>query len=184
MTTRTLPELIAGVDEIRRSPTDRGTVELIVVRPARGERQIVEHVTLDETDGVIGDCWLTRGSSSTPDGAANPIAQVTLMNARALALIAVDPERRALAGDQLIVDFDLSGASMPVGSRFSIGTAVLEVSPKAHTGCAKFVQRYGADAQRFVNTEVGRELNVRGIFAVVITGGTVKLGDTISKLVP
>ena len=178
---RTIDELLAGVDEIRRSPRDRGTVEMIVVRPAPGERQVVEEVMLDEIDGVVGDGWRTRGSSRTPDGRADPRAQVTLMNARAAALIAGTPERRALAGDQLIVDLDLGGATLPTGSRLLVGTAVLEVTAKPHTGCAKFVERFGADAQRFVNTDVGRELNLRGIFAVVVTGGTVRVGDAVMR---
>jgi len=182
MTPRTIDELLAGVDEIRRSPRDHGTLALIVVRPSVNERQIVEFATIDETDGVVGDGWRTRGSSRTPDGAADPLAQVTLMNARAAALIAVTPERRALAGDQLFVDFDLGGEALPVGTRLAVGNAVLEVSPKPHTGCAKFVERFGADAQRFVNTDVGRELNLRGIFAVVVTGGSVRVGDAITKL--
>jgi hypothetical protein len=178
----TLDELLAGVDDIRRSPRDAGTVELIVVRPGVGERQVVEEATLDEIEGVVGDGWRSRGSSRTPDGAADPLAQVTLMNARAAALLAVTPERRALAGDQLFVDFDLGGESLPPGTRLGVGTAVLEVSPKPHTGCAKFVERFGADAQRFVNTDVGRELNLRGIFAVVVTSGSVRVGDAITKL--
>ena len=32
--------------------------------------------------GLVGDTWRERGSSSTPDGSANPLAQITVMNAR------------------------------------------------------------------------------------------------------
>ena len=37
----------AGLDEIRRSPADRGVVELIVRRPAIDEREVLEEGTLD-----------------------------------------------------------------------------------------------------------------------------------------
>lgn len=37
---RTIDELLGGVEEIRRSPADAGRVELIVRRPAHGERAV------------------------------------------------------------------------------------------------------------------------------------------------
>ena len=41
---------------------------------------------------------------------------VAAVNARAAALVAVDPDRRALAGDQLYVDLDIGGGNLPAGS--------------------------------------------------------------------
>ena len=64
--------------------------------------------------------WLRRGSKRTPDGSANPDAQLTLMSARVVDLVAAgDRERWALAGDQLYVDFDISVANLPPGTRLA-----------------------------------------------------------------
>jgi len=176
--------LEAGISEVRRAPTDEGRVELIVRRPAVDEREVLDEADLVEGEGLAGDTWRVRGSRRTPDGLANPAAQLTVMNARAAALIAGDKERWPLAGDQLYVDLDLSVENLPPGSRLAIGSAVVEVSPDPHTGCAKFNARYGEAALRFVNSTVGRELNLRGINARVITGGTVRTGDAIRKVSP
>ena len=178
----TTAELDAGLDEIRRSPKDQGTLELIVCRPEVGERSELAEATLDPDLGLVGDTWLPRGSRHTEDGSAEPGRQVTLMNARAAALVAVDPTRRALAGDQLYVDLDLSLENLPAGTRLQVGTAVLEVSDLPHTGCAKFIERFGADAGRWVNLGNGRQVNARGINARVVTGGTVRVGEVVSRL--
>jgi hypothetical protein len=177
-----LAQLEAGLDEIRRSPREAGTVELIVRRPAVEEREVLVEAQLDPDVGLVGDCWLTRGSSSIPDGSANPEAQLTLMNARVAALVAQSNERMPLAGDQLYVDFDLSASNLPPGTRLELGTAVIEVSAAPHTGCGKFVRRFGVDAMRFVNSSLGRSLNLRGINTRVVRGGVVGRGDAIRKL--
>ncbi len=178
----TTEELDAGLDDIRRSPKDGGTVELIVARPDAGAREEVAEATLDPEVGLVGDNWLARGSRHTEDGAAEVERQVTLMNARAAALVADDPDRRALAGDQLYVDLDLGCANLPAGTRLRLGSAVLEVSPLPHTGCAKFSERFGPDAARWVNIGPGKELNLRGINALVVEAGTVRVGDPVNKL--
>ena len=178
----TAEELEAGLDEIRRSPTDEGTIELIVRRPAVEEREVLEEGTLDPAEGLVGDCWRTRGSSSTKDRSANPGMQLTLMNARVIALVARDPERWPLAGDQLYVDLDLSRENLPPGTRLALGSAVIEVTDELHTGCAKFTARFGSAAIRFVNGKAGRGLRMRGMYAKVVEPGTVRRGDTIRKL--
>lgn len=177
-------ELAAGVDDVRGAPNDTGTLELIVARPAVGERVLLESATLDPVEGLVGDNWRVRGSSRTSDGAADPLAQVTVVNARAAALFAGPRARWALAGDQLYVDFDIGMTNLLAGARLRIGDAVIEVTPKLHTGCAKFRDRFGGDAMRFVNSPTGRALRLRGLNAVVVTGGTVKLGDAVTGLLP
>ena len=116
-----------------------------------------------------------------PDGSANPDAQLTLMNARAAALIAGERERWPLIGDQLYVDFDLSGENVPAGTRLELGSAVIEVTALPHTGCGKFIKRFGIDAQKLVKSAEGRALNLRGINAKVVTPGTVRVGDEIRR---
>jgi MOSC domain-containing protein len=177
-----LAELESGVDRIRNSPSQDGRVELIVCRPAVGHREVLNVAEVDHLVGVVGDCWRTRGSSSTPDGNFNPDAQITLMNARSVAAIAGERERWQLAGDQFYVDLDLSEANLPPGTRVEVGAAVLEVTALPHRGCGKFLKRFGIDAVKFVNSAVGRELNLRGINARVVQGGTVRTGDAIRKL--
>ena len=178
-----LAALESGLDTVRDAPKDAGRVELIVRRPAVEARDLVDEAKLDETEGLIGDNWRPRGNSRTPDGSADPKAQVTLMNARSAALVAGPIERWPLAGDQLFVDFDLSIQNLPAGTQVAIGDAILEVTDKPHTGCAKFSARFGKDALKFVNSAAGRELNLRGINTRVVRGGTIRVGDAISKVV-
>ena len=176
------PDLAAledGMAEIRRSPTQAGVVELIASRPAAGEREVLAEAELDPVEGLVGDSWRARGSEATEDGSAHPDMQLTLMNARVAALVAGAPDRWPLAGDQLYVDLELSVVNLPPGTRLHLGSAVIEVTAEPHRGCGKFVRRFGVDAMRFVNSSVGRELNLRGINARIVTGGTVRTGDAI-----
>src|SRR5262245_37419024 len=178
----TTDALDAGLPQVRLSPQDGGTLELIVRRPVEGEREEVTEGVLDPAEGLLGDNWRARGSRHTEDGSAEPARQLTLMNDRAARLFAGDPGRRALAGDQLFVDLDLGLDNLPAGTRLAIGSAVIEVSPLPHTGCAKFIERFGKDAGRYVNVGAGKELNLRGINALIVEGGTVRVGDKASKL--
>jgi MOSC domain-containing protein YiiM len=171
-----------SLDEIRAAPANGGTVQLIVRRPAVDAREVVTEARLDPHDGLEGDTWRVRGSSRTPDGGPNLEAQLTLMNARAAAAMAGEPERWALAGDQLYVDLDISRTNLPPGSRVQVGSAVIEFSEPPHTGCAKFSARFGVDALKFVNSEIGRELRLRGANCRVVVAGIVRTGDAIRKL--
>lgn len=173
--------LEAGLDRIRDSPPDGGRLVLIVCRPAAGKRALSAEAMLDQVTGLAGDNWLTRGSRNTPDGSADPQRQVTVMNARAAELVAGGTNRMPLAGDQLYVDLDLSLENFPPGSLLAVGRAVLQVSETPHLGCAKFVERFGAEAMRFVNSRVGRQLRLRGLNARVLAPGAVRLGDLAAK---
>lgn len=176
----TLDELEAGLDDIRGSPADEGAVVLIVRRPTDGEREELDVAEVDLEVGLVGDNWLSRGSHSTPDGSANPDSQINIMNARVAALVAQAPERRALAGDQLYLDLELSVSNLPTGTWLVIGSAVLEVTAKPHKGCAKFTRRFGLDALRFVNSSTGKALRLRGLCAKVVQPGTIRRGDVVN----
>ena len=178
----TTAELEAGLDDIRRSPADEGRLEMIVCRPSVEKRRVLEEGRLDVGDGLVGDNWKFRGSSRTPDGSAHRDMQINIMNSRAVALVAGDRERWPLAGDQLYVDMNLSGENLPPGTRLAVGTAVLEITPPPHTGCKKFVARFGIEAMKFVNSGTGRELNLRGVNAKVVSSGTIRPGDAVKKL--
>jgi len=177
----TVAELEAGLSEICESPRDAGALRMMVRRPQTGAREVLEEGELTLTDGLVGDSWRTRGSSRRSDGSPDPENQLTVMNARVVALLARAKERWGLAGDQLFIDLDLSASNLPPGTRLAIGSAVIEISAQPHTGCKKFQARYGADAIKFVNSPKGRELNLRGINTKVVQGGAVRVGDVARK---
>ena len=178
----TMEELEAGLDEIRQSPTEEGLLQLIVRRPRVDAREVLEEGELHPSEGLVGDSWRFRGSSRTPDGSAHPDMQLNIMNARVIALVAQLKDRWQLAGDQLFIDLDLSAENLPAGTQLSLGAAVIEVSPQPHTGCEKFVARFGRDAVKFVNSAVGKELHLRGINAKVVQPGIIRVGDVARKI--
>lgn len=178
----TTAELEAGVETIRQSPKDNGVIDLIVRRPESGVRDILTEGHLDLVEGLVGDNWRTRGSSMTADGQAHPEMQLNIMNSRTIALIAQDKARWQLAGDQLFIDLDLSIDNLPPGTKLSLGTALIEVTPVPHTGCKKFVARFGLDAMLFVNSPVGKPLRLRGLNAKVVQPGIIRVGDTVKKV--
>jgi hypothetical protein len=176
----TTEQLEAGLDEIRRSPVGAGTLEMIVRRPAIDEREVLETGELDTRVGLVGDTWQDRPSRRMEFRAPHPEMQLNVINARAIALIAGERDRWSLAGDQLVVDLHLGTEELPPGTRLQIGDAVIEITEIPHTGCDKFTARFGRDAMRFVNSPVGRRLNLRGINAKVVVSGTIRLGDRIT----
>ena len=175
-------ELERGLDHILASPQDGGRLELIVRRPEVDTRESLDEGRLDVDQGLVGDNWLSRGSRHMPDGAADPDMQLNIMNSRVAALVADDPARRELAGDQLYLDMDLSYENLPAGTRLALGDAVIEVTEPPHTGCRKFAERFGKEAVVFVNSGRGKQLNFRGINARVVRSGTIRVGDVARKL--
>jgi hypothetical protein len=177
----TTAELEAGLDTIRRSPKGEGPLKMIVRRPRIGEREALEVGELDPVRGLVGDTWSTRSSSRTADGSPHPEMQLNIMNARVIALVAQDESRWHLAGDQLFLDLDLSADNLPPGTRLTIGSAMIEVTAEPHTGCGKFVERFGLDAVKFVNSPVGQQMRLRGINAKVVRAGVIRVGDVARK---
>ena len=177
-----LEELQEGLSDILRSPQDRGALRTIVIRPAAGTRASLQQGELSPEGGVHGDNWAKGCWMSLPDGRPHPDVQVSLMSARAIALIAQDQARWPLAGDNLLVDLDLSGDNLPPGTRLSVGSALLEITAVPHKGCRKFAERYGVDATRFVNSRDGLRLHLRGIYARIVERGVVAVGDAVEKL--
>jgi MOSC domain-containing protein YiiM len=180
----TLAELEAGLELIRQSPSDVGELKLIVRRPGIDEREILDEAMLNPVTGLVGDTWVSRGSSRTADGAAHPDAQLTLMNTRVISLMAVTQEEWALAGDQLYVDLDLSAANLPPGTQLEIGAAVIEVTDLPHTGCKKFAARFGHEALKFISAPARKEMQLRGIHTRIVRAGRIRAGDLIKKRQP
>ena len=107
--------LTAGLDDIHQSPKAIGVLELIVRRPQTETREVLDVGELDLVEGLVGDNWQQRGSSQTADGSAHPDMQLTVTNARLMALVAQEKQHWPLAGDQLYIDFDLSVDNVPPG---------------------------------------------------------------------
>jgi MOSC domain-containing protein YiiM len=170
-------QVAAFLPEVAASPLDLGSLEMIVARPGKGQRKVLEQVALSVAGGMAGDRWQTKADED-PDR----YGQLTMMNSRLLKFVAQEETQMPLAGDNLVVDLELSETNMPTGQRFRIGEVELEVTPRAHMGCKQFAQRYGQDALRVINHKSRRHLKLRGIYVRVMKGGTIHKGDRIEKI--
>jgi hypothetical protein len=174
--------LLQGLDPIRESPQDRGVLEMIVIRPKENERLVLPECALSAQFGMHGDRWRLGSWKSSQDGSPNPDVQIALMNSRIISLVAQEEARWPLAGDNLYVDLDLSRENLVCGQRLSLGSAILEITDVPHNGCKKFSERFGPDAMKFVNSIVGKQLRLRGVYAKVIQDGVIRVGDRIQKV--
>lgn len=168
--------LEAGLAMLTGAPTDDGTVAMVVARPAVDERVVLDVGEFTTADGLVGDRWRAPDSGSLD-------AQLTLISRRWLDVLTFgDRDRWPLAGDQVVVDLDLSQDNLQTGDRLRLGTAVVEVTAKPHTGCKKFVERFGVEAQRLGASVHGRRLRLRGIYVKVVEPGTASPGDAVTKV--
>lgn len=179
---RPFATLEAGLENIKKSPTDNGMLYMIVVRTHKRERAVPWYCNVSPELGVEGDHWSKGSWKTLPDGSPDPSVQVTLMNSRCLDLLATEKDRWPLAGDNLIVDMDLSFENLAPGQKLSLGSAILEITDIPHTGCMKFRERFGVDGLKFVSTKTARELRLRGVFARVLNAGVVTVGDHLKKI--
>ena len=118
---RTTEDLTAFLPTLDGRPGDVGTLRTVVRRPAVGKREVLEEGRLDVAEGLVGDTWRARGSRRTDDGSAHPDMQLNVMSHALVEFLAQDPDREALAGDQMFVDLDLSHANLPAWSELHIG---------------------------------------------------------------
>ena len=178
----TSKQIQAGMQGVLQSPKDKGTVEMLVIRTEREKRSVPNQMILSPEDGVHGDRWSEGSWKKKPDGSPHPDTQVTLTNARFIDLISQTKQQWSWAGDNLLVDLDLSEGNLQPGVQLLIGEVILEVSAAPHNGCKKYAQRYGKDAIRFINSPQGKQLHLRGIYAKVVRAGVIKVGDSIAKI--
>jgi MOSC domain-containing protein YiiM len=157
-------------------------LEAIVIRPGPGARRDVESAKISLAGGVEGDRWFRGGGLKTDDGQPHPDVQICIMNARCIELIAGARDNWSLAGDNLFVDLALDPENLPPGTRLAIGSAIIEITAVAHTGCDRFAARYGREACVFVNVGAGKRHRLRGVYARVVRDGRVSVGDRIRKL--
>jgi hypothetical protein len=166
-----LAELEQRFAELAPGPRDRGRITLIVRRAVGGRREVLESTRLEPGTGVPGDAWARK-----PQRKAD--AELAVMQAAVAALIA-NGQPLPLFGDNLYLDLDLSSANLPHGSVLRVGSATLVVTPEPHNGCAKFRDRFGSEALRFVAQRERRASNLRGIYLRVIEPGVVATDDVV-----
>jgi len=172
----------ATLEHIRQSPQNDGLLHMIVRRPEKGTREVLTSGELDIATGLVGDNWKIRESSRTKDGLAHPHTQLTIMNIRVVTLVAGDQQRWPLAGNQLFVDVDLGADNVPPGTQLALGTAIIEVTEQPLTACKKFSARFGVESSKFVNSSIGKSLQLRGNNTKVVLSGTIRTGDIIKKI--
>ncbi len=153
------------------APRDVGRVHLLVARGEGGLRSTPTHVHLTPKNGIPGDAWGSKRRSSCN-------GQLTVIQRDVLELIA-NGQPLVLSGDNIVIELDLTAASLPIGTTLKAGTATLVVTPKPHNGCSKFQARFGADALKFVSRKPTRALNLRGVYMRVTRSGDVKVGDQV-----
>jgi MOSC domain-containing protein YiiM len=166
-------ELESGLADLA-PPSDTGTLALIVTRGNEGQRGTPQHALLTPEGGVPGDAWARRSPRKID-------SQITMMRVDVARLLA-NEQPLSLFGDNLLVDLDLSVANLPTGSRLRLGSALVEVTPEPHNGCAKFKRRFGDSALRLTADARFRPLRLRGIYVKVVEAGEVALGDSIQVL--
>lgn len=180
----TTEQLEDGMTQVLASPSEQGTLRQVFARPQANARTLLTEARLSPESGLEGDRWSSDHWQHLDDGSPDPSSQISLMNSRILELIASgDPQAMGLAGDNLIVDLDLSEQNLPTGSRLQIGdSVVVEISAVPHTGCKKFAQRYGEAAKAFINGPAGKAHNLRGRLGKIVAGGVVQVGDPVVKV--
>jgi MOSC domain-containing protein YiiM len=166
---RPLAELERMLRDRPPAPADHGRLALVVSRGAGGRRQALPKAVLTSEDGVPGDAW---GRTSRKDRDA----QLAVMQLDVAELFA-NGQPLTLFGDNLFLDLDLSSDNLPTGSRVRVGGAVLEVTPKPHTGCRKFRARFGDDALALQAKPELKRRNLRGIYLRVVEAGEVRVDD-------
>jgi hypothetical protein len=177
-----MTSLESGLTQITKSPRDEGELCGIVIRPNTDERARLEECELSPEGGVHGDNWSRNAWRRNEDGSPSTEMQASIINVRLLDLLAGSNEAWELAGDNLVVDFDLSVDYVSPGTRLTIGDALLEVTAEDHSGCSKFQARYGEDALKFVNSDAGHRHNLRGVYAQILKGAKVRVGDKVRRV--
>lgn len=163
-------------------PALAARVNALCVRPGPDGREERTSVLLDPERGAVGDRWEHKTWLYLPDGRPDPRVQVALCNSVVLALIQDATGVRHHPGDTVFTDLDLSADNLPVGSHLQVGRAVLEISDVENDACAKFAKHYGPGVFQWIRLPENRPLRLRGLFARIISGGEVKLGDPVRTL--
>lgn len=164
--------LEAALAQLSAAPKDAGTIELMVARGRKGERQLPQTVVLTPEAGMPGDRWVL-------DKRYGPEFQLATTRADFARVIA-NGQPLELHGDNLYLHLDLSSENLPHGSLLRLGQALVRVTPQAHNGCKKWVQRFGLEAMQLNLDPAYRALHLRGIYLRVVEAGHVRVGDRVA----
>ncbi|HRE90445.1 MAG TPA: hypothetical protein PK095_15040 [Myxococcota bacterium] len=153
----------------------------LVQRRSNGTKGRPETAELTREGGLVGDRWIENPS---------PMRQLTVMDVAVIRLLLAERVRVGLGaadllghlplelpGDNLVVDHPTSVTAMPAGSRWRVGSALVEVNDVPHLGCKKFEARFGTAAMQWVNERADLPLRLRGVNATVVEDGEARLGD-------
>lgn len=178
----TRAELDAAMHEILAAPKTGAKVELLCRRPDRNQRDFTGSLTFTCDGGIEGDYEMDKPWLKLSDGSPDPRIQVSIIPRRVLDLVWRDRENVNFPGDTIVADLNVTLDNMPVGTRLQVGDAVVEVSDVWNDGCAKWKARMGRPANDWVSAPEHERLRLRGILCSIVGDGTVRLGDTISKI--
>ena len=76
----------------------------------------------------------------------------------------------------------MSATNLPTGSLLRLGEALLRVTPIAHNGCKKWVQRFGLAPMQLNLAPSMRAQHLRGIYLQVVEEGHVAAGDAVTVI--
>ncbi len=178
----TMAECDAALAHILAAPKSGATIGQLCFRPDFAARAFPETLDMTVKHGIIGERWTKQPWLTLPNGDPDPRIQVSILSKRVMDLCWRDRENTVHPGDPIVVDMDLGAENLPVGTRLSAGSAILEVSDKFNTGCIKWRDRYGDDSLRWINKRDRRDLRLRGVLCKIVKDGTVRVGDQLVKL--
>ena len=144
-----------------------GRVHYIVQRLDDGSRHTPRTALFCSEKGLVGDRWFV-------DPKRKFVEQIAIMDWYTASVIA-NGQSLTLFGDNLFINLDF--AHVQAGAIFSLGNAILEITPEPHTGCSKFSKRFGSAALRYTCLDLQK--NVRGVYARVIQSGTISVNDVL-----
>ena len=182
MTHATRDELDAAIPHILAAPKDGAAIEILCLRPERGQRRFVDEIEVTRAQGIPGERWATQPWLRLEDGRPHPGIQVCVISRRVLDLVWRDREATPHPGDTFVVDMDLSEANLPAGQLLRAGSAVLRVSEVFNDACVKWKVRYGEAAKDWVTAPGHPALRLRGILCSVERDGRIRNGDRLSKI--
>ncbi len=147
-----------------------GRVYALIETPVPGVHVTRQRVEVIPGKGFAGD----HAQKAYFRGEYVPGREVSAITREILHLLDITP---VTVGDNLITQgFDL--ATLEPGDRIRIGTSViLERSPRPHRPCNLFLRRTSSEAFALV----GQDRN-RGALFIVIRGGTIQIGDRITRI--
>lgn len=163
-------------------PGDSALVESLAVRPGPpGMREARDEIELDPVRGALGDRWERKTWLYLPDARPDPRVQLALCNTSLLALMQAAAGTQHHPGDTIFSNLDLGEQNLATGSRLRVGTAVIEISDVENDACAQFAEHYGEVVFKWIREPANRALRLRGVFARVVVGGKVRVGDVIMR---